>query len=82
MAKNEGQSLTSEQLNNFWSVADINGDGKLSFEEYMKVMMPGVDGSARTVFNTFDTNGDGFLDYSEMAQVRKMKFHLLWSYML
>ena len=33
-----GQSLSNEEFDAFWKEADINGDGKLDYEEFIKIM--------------------------------------------
>jgi len=33
-----GQSLSNEEFDAFWKEADLNGDGKLDYEEFIKIM--------------------------------------------
>ena len=33
-----GQALTKEELEQFMAEADLDGDGKLNYEEFVKVM--------------------------------------------
>ena len=65
--------LNEEQIgvvvDSFMIVADTNGDGELSFDEYIKASMQGAD-QKQTVFDKYDTNGDGQLSSSELIQVR------------
>ena len=38
IAITQGQSLTNEEFEAFWKEADVNGDGKLDYEEFIKIM--------------------------------------------
>ena len=33
-----GQQLTEEEFQDFWNEADLNNDGKLDYEEFIKMM--------------------------------------------
>jgi beta-lactam-binding protein with PASTA domain len=52
-----------EQLMEAFDTADINGDGKLSFEE----ALASVPGLTQAVFDALDTNGDGYLSPAELG---------------
>merc|ERR1712142_656753 len=49
---------TREGQNHVVLVADKNGDGKVTFEEFKS----GIEGYGRKVFNILDSDKDGFLD--------------------
>jgi Ca2+-binding EF-hand superfamily protein len=46
-----------------FDTADTNGDGKLSYEEALAIII----GLTRDQFNALDTNGDGFLSLEELG---------------
>lgn len=66
-------SRTQEQLRDIFKVADINGNGVLSLDEFflwslsLASMTSGAD--AESAFSKFDTNGDGRLNELEFTRV-------------
>ncbi|NES91665.1 MAG: hypothetical protein F6K08_33845 [Okeania sp. SIO1H6] len=66
---------------NFWQPADINDDGKVSLQEYLKVVEVSVDNfpnsremqeshtaKANTIFSILDADNDGTISQSEYIQ--------------
>ncbi len=55
-----------------WGKADLDGDGKISREEFLK--MPRIvslpEEQQESLFKRLDRNGDGFLDGEELARPR------------
>ncbi len=46
---------------------DVNGDGKLSFEEYVGKAAGATDDKTKERFAKLDKDGDGFLSFPEFA---------------
>jgi len=66
---------------NFWKPADINGDGKVSLEEYLKVAQNSINNfststelqnahtaKANVIFDVLDANNNGQISKSEYQQ--------------
>ncbi len=56
------------------AAADANGDGKIDLGEFCSIVQSSakhVDQDLRESFVLFDTNGDGFIDASELKAAMK-----------
>lgn len=61
-------SLTSEQCEEFWAIADVNGDGNVSIQELKKAIHMKAKLSDREIANMFcdiDKSGDGKISKDE-----------------
>ncbi|KAK3088455.1 hypothetical protein FSP39_019397 [Pinctada imbricata] len=62
---------TSKEVDAWWKVADANGDGFISFEEYMDIMKANYETidiekeRMKTAFALLDKNGDGSISLDE-----------------
>lgn len=57
MMQNHGtMRLTDDEVNEMMSDADINGDGKLNFEEFIQLMMAPIDGNDLKVQDVVETD--------------------------
>merc|ERR1712228_942231 len=67
------QVFSEEELKAIIEMGDIDGDGKISYDELLKstVQKKLAADEARVfkAFQTFDKNGDGKISVSEMSQV-------------
>jgi len=65
----------SDKIKQNFQLADINGDGKISFIEFkyyikrLDVNFP--EGQLEEDFNEIDIDGDGFIDYKEFIEATK-----------
>jgi len=80
--KRNGYKVTDEQVRGMFNAIDADGEGKVTFEEYMVAMgeRPPQEHKAarmRQVFRSFDKNGDGQIDVAELRTAfEQMKGHL------
>ncbi|CAI5740315.1 unnamed protein product [Hyaloperonospora brassicae] len=75
-----GQQLSSSAIDDIMQQADTNGDGKISFAEFVSMMNERLfrrgnltTGDLKAAFDTFDANHDGLISSSELEHV----FHVL-----
>ncbi|XP_020906153.1 uncharacterized protein LOC110244290 [Exaiptasia diaphana] len=62
----------SLELPSKMSVYDANKDGRISFQEFEKVLPhPLQRRSAKKTFNSLDKNGDGFITCKELGQIAR-----------
>eukprot|EP00095_Tigriopus_kingsejongensis_P008388 snap_masked-scaffold9_size846264-processed-gene-2.1 protein:Tk08388 transcript:snap_masked-scaffold9_size846264-processed-gene-2.1-mRNA-1 annotation:"Calmodulin" len=59
-----GQALTREELEAFMKEADLNGDGKIDYEEFAKDL--------KEAFKIFDKNKNGYIEVKELKTVTTM----------
>ncbi|KAL4230337.1 hypothetical protein ACF0H5_010720 [Mactra antiquata] len=59
--------ISLQELSTAYSIGDFDGDGQISFAEYMKVTNQ-TEAMARPMFNAYDTDGDGMLPLDHMAE--------------
>ncbi|XP_062570944.1 calmodulin-like, partial [Saccostrea cucullata] len=70
-----GMNPTSKELEDWWAMADVDGDGFISLEEYVKIMSANyvsIDMEKermKAAFNLLDKNGDGRISLSEFQAV-------------
>ncbi|GLE09805.1 hypothetical protein PINS_up021661 [Pythium insidiosum] len=71
-----GQRLSMTEVEAIMRDADTDGDGKISFLEFVAMMNKRLfrrgeltDYDLRAAFKLFDSNGDGFISASELAHV-------------
>ena len=85
----KGRAPTQKQLDKFFSSVDSNNDGKISFQEFKKVlcdMRTSKQDEIKKCFQIFDTNGNGLIDKSELEniitmtgdEISSMSLDLLW----
>lgn len=71
-----GQHLKSSELDDIMRQADTDGDGKISFTEFVSMMNHRLyrrgdltAGDLKAAFNTFDVNHDGFISSAELEHI-------------
>ncbi|KAG7393841.1 hypothetical protein PHYPSEUDO_000018 [Phytophthora pseudosyringae] len=71
-----GQQLSSLEIDEIMRQADTDGDGKISFTEFVSMMNQRLfrrgdltSGDLKAAFNTFDVNHDGFITSSELEHI-------------
>ncbi|KAE9290950.1 hypothetical protein PR003_g25163 [Phytophthora rubi] len=71
-----GQQLSSSEIDNIMRQADTDGDGKISFTEFVSMMNQRLfrrgdltAGDLKAAFDTFDVNRDGFISSSELEHI-------------
>jgi len=69
-----GQNPTEDEVLSLVIEYDVNGNGKLDFDEFMEMMRKQAehqDNSAelREAFKIFDRDGNGFIDAAELKKV-------------
>merc|ERR1719309_1788508 len=75
-----GQKLTDEDINAIFVVGDIDQNGEIDLDEFMKMMMPSTSDvvskfrsirktvqDVQNAFKQFDKNGDGAIDKAELT---------------
>ena len=64
------RSIFARYVKPIFEAVDVNGDGKLSWEEFYLLMLKPVgmpEEDAKLAFKIIDTNGDGTLSFDEFA---------------
>jgi Ca2+-binding EF-hand superfamily protein len=74
MLRKKGYKDSDAKIRKMFNAVDTSGDNKISLEEYKIAMglMPAKDHKAatmRSVFRSFDINGDGTIDRKELDEV-------------
>ncbi|KAF4133853.1 EF-hand domain pair [Phytophthora infestans] len=71
-----GQQLSSSEIDEIMHQADTDGDGKISFTEFVSMMNDRLfrrgdltTGDLKAAFDTFDVNHDGFISSSELEHI-------------
>ncbi|POM69230.1 Protein Kinase [Phytophthora palmivora] len=71
-----GQQLSSSDIDEIMRQADTDGDGKISFTEFVSMMNQRLfrrgdltTGDLKAAFDTFDVNHDGFITSSELEHI-------------
>ncbi|CAF0901546.1 unnamed protein product [Rotaria sordida] len=75
-----GEKAKENDVAKVMQLIDINKDNVISIDEFEVLItkyFPMVPLGARSIFNTFDLNHDGFVDKNEFNQVIKDKAELL-----
>ncbi|OQR86017.1 protein kinase [Achlya hypogyna] len=74
-----GQRLSEPEIDAIMKMADIDGDGGISFEEFVAMMNSSLfkwgtidEQDMHVAFEIFDTNHDGFISADELAYVFSM----------
>ncbi|XP_008835071.1 calmodulin-like protein 5 [Nannospalax galili] len=71
--KQLNKNLSEEELKELISRVDTDGDGTISFDEFLAAMAKYASGGIaekelRAVFSVFDQNGDGHISVDELKQ--------------
>ena len=72
--KQEGEDLTEDKLRILISYGDDNGDGKIDFDEFVKMhseITMDVTQMMERAFRTFDLDKNGFIDSEEFRKIMK-----------
>ncbi|KDO31983.1 CAMK protein kinase [Saprolegnia parasitica CBS 223.65] len=71
-----GQRLTEREIDAIMGMADVDGDGGISFDEFVSMMNSSLfkwgavdETDMHVAFEIFDTNHDGFISADELAYV-------------
>eukprot|EP00644_Phytophthora_capsici_P014908 jgi/Phyca11/126856/e_gw1.65.57.1 len=68
-----GQQLSSSEIDEIMRQADVDGDGKISFTEFVSMMNQRLfhltTGDLKAAFDTFDVNHDGFITSAELEHI-------------
>ncbi|CAJ0945324.1 unnamed protein product, partial [Mesorhabditis belari] len=73
-----GQAPTEEELEAMFSAADKDGDGNISFEEFLSIAHANpLSLSLKAVFEELDVDGDGFITRSELRTAFQRMGHVL-----
>ncbi|KAL3671482.1 hypothetical protein V7S43_003404 [Phytophthora oleae] len=71
-----GQQLSSSEIDEIMRQADVDGDGKISFTEFVSMMNQRLfrrgdltAGDLKAAFDTFDVNHDGFITSVELEHI-------------
>lgn len=71
-----GQNPTEEEINAMFKAADLNRDGKISFEEFIEISRANpLSLSLKTVFGELDLDGDGHLTRVELKKAFERMGH-------
>ena len=74
----EGNDLSEEDKEAINSMVDVDGDGKITFGEFLQTMaefkynVAQTEAGLKSMFKAFDRNGDGVLNKEELARVWKI----------
>ncbi|KAG7400853.1 hypothetical protein PHYBOEH_004064 [Phytophthora boehmeriae] len=71
-----GQQLSSSEIDGIMKVADVDGDGKVSFTEFVSMMNERLfrrgdltSDDLKAAFDTFDANRDGYISSNELEHI-------------
>ena len=69
-----GQSPTKSELKDLMDEADVDGNGKIDFSEFLTMMAEimaesDMEQQLREAFRVFDKDGDGFVTARELRQI-------------
>ncbi|KAL6989467.1 hypothetical protein U1Q18_015216 [Sarracenia purpurea var. burkii] len=72
--KSLGQNPTQEELWNMFNEVDVNGNGKIEFEEFLHLMARKMkeseaDEELKEAFKVFDKDQDGYISATELRNV-------------
>ncbi|OQR81658.1 kinase [Thraustotheca clavata] len=74
-----GQRLTPAEIDSIMQMADVDGDGGISFDEFVSLMNSSLfkwgtidEHDMQMAFQIFDTNHDGFISADELSYVINM----------
>jgi len=75
-----GKEFTATEIESVFSLADVNSDGEICYDEFVSMMFPAAASAlakfrknhstlknAKAVFDTYDVDGDGEITYEELV---------------
>jgi len=67
--KSLGKTLSEEEVTEQIKEADNDGDGRVSFEEFVQVVKSDKFAAFQTTFSEYDKDGDGYITAAEIQEL-------------
>ena len=82
MVSQLNRSIGTSKYDKYFSAIDKNGDGVISFEELKELLMKKMSNNeaeeqAKIIMSVADTEGTGFIDYSDFLRISAGEGHML-----
>ncbi len=79
----EIEKKKAEMCDRMWTICDHDEDGTIDFKEYLVLFWARINGDEKEklslIFDLFDTNRSGYLDFHEVHSIVKILFKLKYS---